>query len=235
MLTYITHNFFWNQRVEIERKATWEPAMNWEAFRVSVTICGAAATFFAALITLYLDLCKPKKTLSISVNIYEKNHILNDLFSPDYLILASDLNNDQTDDRFLGFNVRNNSNEDIVLVGFIERARFNHLPKTLLKRIKRLRGKSISYPTKRGYLSIDSCYGDKSYLFERPIKMIGREQKLLCIDYDCLKSTQSSRKESNLFDMEKPLLFLRLTSMGLNIKRTLKFPQRIFLLKKLTQ
>lgn len=206
--------------------------MSWEAIQGIDTICGAAATFFAALVALYFGLRKPKKSLSISVNFYEKSHIINDLFSPDYLILASDLDNNQADDRLLGFNVRNNSNEDIVLVGFIERARFNHFPKTLLKRAKRLKRKSISYPTKRGYLSVDSCYGDKPYLFGRPIKIIAREQKLLCIDYDCLKSTQSSRQESNLFDMAKPLHFFALDIDGAKYKANFKIPAENFLIEK---
>ncbi|MEC4185082.1 hypothetical protein VJ918_09705 [Adlercreutzia sp. R21] len=206
--------------------------MNWEAIQAIGTICGAAATFFAALIALYFGLRKPKRSLSISVNFYEKSHILNDIFSPDYLILASDLDDNQADDRLLGFNVRNNSNEDIILVGFIERARFNHFPKTILKRVKRLKKKSISYPTKRGYLSIDSCFGDKHYLFGRPIKIIGREQKLLCIDYDCLKSTQSSRQESNLFDMEKPLQFFAIDIDGVKFKASFKIPAKNFLTEK---
>ena len=203
--------------------------MSWEAVQAIGAIFGAAATFSASLIALYLGLRKPKRSLSISVNFYERCHILNDAFSPDYLILASDLDNDEADDRLLGFNVRNNINEDIVLVGFIERARFKYSPRALLKRVMRLKRKSISYPTKRGYLSIDSCYGDMPYLFGRPIKIVRREEKLLCIDYDCLKSTQSSRKESNLFDMEKPLRFFALDIDGAKYKANFKVPAEGFL------
>lgn len=209
-----------------------ELAMSWEAIQGIGTICGATATFFAALVALYFGLRKPKKSLSISVNFYEKSHIISELFSADYLILASDLNNNQADDRLLGFNIRNNSNEDIVLVGFIERARFNCFPKTLFKRVKRLKRKLISYPTKRGYLSIDSCYGDMPYLLERPIKISGREQKLLCIDYDCLKSTQLSRQESNLFNMAKPLRFFALDIDGAKYKVNFKIPAENFLIEK---
>lgn len=206
--------------------------MNWEAIQAIGTVCGAAATFFAALVALYFGLRKPKRSLSINVNFYEKSHILNDLLSPDCLILASDLDDDRADKRLLGFNVRNNSNEDIVLVGFIERARFNYVPKTLFKRVKRLKKKPISYPTKRGYFSIDSCYGDMLYLFGRPIRIIGGEQKLFCIDYDCLKSTQSSRQESNLFDMEKPLYFFALDIDGAKYEANFKIPAENFLTEK---
>ena len=45
--------------------------MSWEAIQGIDTICGAAATFFAALVALYFGLRKPKKSLSISVNFYE--------------------------------------------------------------------------------------------------------------------------------------------------------------------
>ena len=207
-------------------------AVNWEAIQAIGTIFGAAATFLAALIALYLGLRKPKKSLSISVNFYEKSHVRDDVLSPDYLILASDLDKNKADERLLGFNVRNNSNEDILLVGFIERARFNNSPRILLKRVRELKRKSISYPTTRGYLSIDTRYGDMPYLFGRPIKIIGKEQKLLCIDYDCLKNTQSSRRDSSLFNMEKPLHFFALDIDGAMYKASFKIPAENFLTEK---
>lgn len=178
-------------------------SMNWDAIQAFGTIYSAMATLFASLVALYLGLRKPKKDLSINAYFYEKSHVLDNLIQPDYLILASDLEDNQTDDRLLGLGVHNNCGDDVVLVGFIDRAHFNYSPKTLIKRVRQHKRKASSFPTAHGYLSINSRYGDMPYLFRSPVKILRGQQMLFCIDYDCLKRTPLDREKSNLFDLKK--------------------------------
>lgn len=206
--------------------------MDWNAIQAIGTIFGATATFFAALIALYLGLRKPKRTLFISAYFYEKRHVLSGVISPNYLVLASDLKDEQADDRLLGFNVRNDCCEDVVLIGFVDRARFDRSFKTLVKRAKRLKRRSISFSAEHGYLSINLRYGDMPYLLGSPIKIKRGKQKLLCIDYDLLRRTQLSREKSGLFDLRKPLKFFALDIQGTMYKSSFRIPAENFLTEK---
>lgn len=84
---------------------------------------------------------KTQESLSIRVNFYEKSHVVNKVIDPRYMILASELNDEDAGPLLLGFNTRNNCTEDVVIVGFSERARFNHTFKALFKRLSRMRHK----------------------------------------------------------------------------------------------
>lgn len=188
---------------------------------------------FICLFSSFISwIAEAKKDLSINAYFYEKSHVLDNLIQPDYLILASDLEDNQTDDRLLGLGVRNNCGDDVVLVGFIDRAHFNYSPKTLIKRMRQHKRKTSSFPTAHGYLSINSRYGDMPYLFRSPVKILRGQQMLFCIDYDCLKRTPLDREKSNLFDLKKPLSIYAVDIFGALYKSTFKIPAENFITEK---
>lgn len=115
--------------------------MNYDAINAIGTVLSAIATSSACIVALYLGLRKPKKNLSIRVNFYEKSHVVNKVIDPRNMILASELNDKDAGPLLLDFNTRNNCIEDVVMVGFSERARFNHTIKALFKRLSRMRHK----------------------------------------------------------------------------------------------
>lgn len=188
--------------------------MDWVQVQAIGALLGAFATFFAAAIALYLGLRKPRKHLSINVNFYEKKHVLARLVNPRYLILASELHDDDSDDRLLGFNVRNACSEEIVLIGFLERARFNRSFDAVKKRLSRIGRHTVSSPTSKGFISIKCYFGDMPYLFKSAVSIKPNDQKLLCVDYDCIKTTQIDRDKSDLFDLKQPLTFYALDADG---------------------
>lgn len=58
--------------------------MGYDAINAIGTVLGAIATSAACIVALYLGLRKPKKSLSISVNFYEKTHVVNKVVNPQY-------------------------------------------------------------------------------------------------------------------------------------------------------
>lgn len=108
------------------------------------TVLGAIATSAACIFALYLGLRKPKKSLSISVNFHEKTHVVNKVIDPRYMILASDLNDEDAGPLLLGLNIKNNCTEDVVVVELSECARFKHTIKALFKRLSKTRHKKVS-------------------------------------------------------------------------------------------
>lgn|GEM_PF-3392586 len=206
--------------------------MEWNQIQAISSVLGVVATFSASAVALYLGQRKPKKYLSISANFYEKDRVIRGAIDPRYLILAADLDSDGGDDRLLGFNVRNACNEEIVLVGFLERAHFNRAVKTFCRRLLHLRKRALSIGTKYGYFSIDCRFGDMPYMFNSVVAIKPNEQQLFCIDYDCIKATQIDRKKSGMFCLEKPLRFFAMDVEGKRYLVTSKVPAENFYKEK---
>ncbi|MDD6785374.1 MAG: hypothetical protein PUD81_03840 [Eggerthellales bacterium] len=206
--------------------------MNYEAISAVGTVFGAIATSTASVIALYLGLRKPKKNLSISTHFYEKSCVIAQVIEPRFLILASDLNDEDSNPLLLGFNVRNSCAEDIALIGFSECARFNHAIKTMSKRLSKVRKKKYSSLTKDGFISLDMRFGEMCYLFDRPVLIKPNERQLLAIDCDCIKRTQIDREKSELFNLKEPLSFFAIDIEGNRYKVSSKIPAENFYVEK---
>lgn len=206
--------------------------MDSELIAAYSSIFGSVATLLSTVAALYLGLKRPRKSLSINSYFYEKSQALRGAIEPRYLILAHDVNGEESDDRMLGFNVTNNCGDEIHIIGFIEQAYFNHSIKTLAKRIKKISKRDVSWFTKYGFKSVKLGYGDRPYLFDEPVVLKPREQQLLCIDYDVIRATQMSREQSGLFDLERPLTFYALDEDGKRFRVTSKIPAENFIREK---
>ena len=196
------------------------------------SIFGSIATFLSTAVALYLGLRRPGKSLLINSYFYEKSQVLRGKIEPCFLILAHDLNDEESDGRMLGFNVLNNCGEEIHIIGFIERAYFNRSIKTLAKRIKRISKRDVSCFTRHGFISVELSYGDRQYLFLEPVILKPGEQQLLCIDYDVIQATQISREQSGLFNLERPLAFYALDVEGKHFGVASKIPAENFIKEK---
>lgn len=206
--------------------------MNYDAINAIGTVLSAIATSGACIVALYLGLRKPKKSLSIRVNFYEKSHVVNKVIDPQYMILASELNDEHAGPLLLGFNTRNNYTEDVVIVGFSERARFNHTIKALFKRLSRMRHKKVSSLTKDGFISIDLQFGERFYPFSFPVLIKPNERQLLAVNCDCIKQAQLDREKSRLFNLKKPLKFFAIDIEGNRYKVASKIPAENFYKEK---
>lgn len=209
--------------------------MDYDAINAIGTVLGAIATSVACIVALYLGLRKPKKSLSISVNFYEKTHVVDKVINPQYMILASDLNDGDAGPLLLGLNIRNNCTEDVVVVGLSECARFKHTIKALFKRLSRTRHKKVSFLTKDGFISINLRFGEKHYPFGRPVLIKPNERQLLAVDCDCIKRVQIDREKSKLFNLKKPLKFFAIDIEGNRYKVASKIPAENFYKEKTCQ
>lgn len=203
--------------------------MDSELIAAYSSIFGAVATFLSTVVALYLGLRRPRKSLLINSYFYEKSQILRGAIEPRYLILAHDVSDEESDGRMLGFNVLNSCSEEIHIIGFIERAYFNHSIKTLAKRAKRIAKRDVSCFTRHGFISVELSYGDRQYLFNEPVVLNPREQQLLCIDHDVIQATQIIREQSGLFDLERPLTFYALDVEGKRFRVASKIPAENFI------
>lgn len=203
--------------------------MDSELIAAYSSIFGAVATFLSTVVALYLGLRRPRKSLLINSYFYEKSQILRGAIEPRYLILAHDVSDEESDGRMLGFNVFNSCSEEIHIIGFIERAYFNHSIKTLAKRVKRIAKRDVSCFTRHGFISVELSYGDRQYLFNEPVVLNPREQQLLCIDHDVIQATQIIREQSGLFDLERPLTFYALDVEGKRFRVASKIPAENFI------
>lgn len=203
--------------------------MDSELIAAYSSIFGAVATFLSTVVALYLGLRRPRKSLLINSYFYEKSQILRGAIEPRYLILAHDVSDEESDGRMLGFNVFNSCSEEIHIIGFIERAYFNHSIKTLAKRVKWIAKRDVSCFTRHGFISVELSYGDRQYLFNEPVVLNPREQQLLCIDHDVIQATQIIREQSGLFDLERPLTFYALDVEGKRFRVASKIPAENFI------
>lgn len=209
--------------------------MDSELIAAYSSILGSVATFLSTIVALYLGLKKPRKSLSINSYFYKKSQAICGAIELRYLILAHDLNDEESDKRMLGFNVLNNCSEEIHIIGFIEQAFFNHSIETLAKWIKRISKRGVCHFTKHGFISVELAYGDRPYLFDDPVVLKPREQQLLCIDYDVIRATQINREQSGLFNLEKPLTFYALDVDGNRFRVAPKIPAENFIRERKCQ
>lgn len=177
----------------------------WAMVQAIAAIAGTVATLVSCVVALYLGMRPSRTRLSGSTRFFEKSRVKKGIDTPSLVLLISDIN--AGDERLFGFDLQNTCNNTITITHVVERARFNLLLPTMIKRLSRLRSREFSMLMSEGSVKSSKRFGDVIYILPSPISINPGEFKSICFDFDLVKSRQEERTKAGYFYLDKPLKY----------------------------